>query len=129
MHSLCFWLFEIGNSPRNDAQHVVRADARDSAPCFLLRPWRARHNSALELTGDRLEVNGRKYEIVRGSDVDRDGVYVELNDVTDQETKFLLEIFHSDSTGQEVLYAEKTEIPLEVLQAVLEVASQWLKPK
>lgn len=76
-----------------------------------------------------MEKNGRKYEILRCSDVQRDGVYVELNDVTDGEIKFLLEVFHSDSTGEEVLYSEKAAIPLEILREVLDVADEWLKPK
>lgn len=76
-----------------------------------------------------MEKNGRKYEILRCSDVQRDGVYVELNDVTDGEIKFLLEIFHSDSTGEEVFYSEKAVIPLEILREVLDVADEWLKPK
>jgi hypothetical protein len=76
-----------------------------------------------------IEKNGRKYEILRCSDVIRDGAFVELNDITDGEMRFLLEIFHSDSTGEEVFFSEKTEIPLGVLREVLGVADQWLKPK
>ena len=74
-------------------------------------------------------VNGRQYEILKGSDLQRDGAFVELNDVTDSEKKFLLEVFHTDSTGEEVFYTEKTEIPLQVLKAVMDATNQWLKEK
>ena len=76
----------------------------------------------------KIEARGRKYEILKGSDIDRDGVYVELNDITGDETVFLLEIFHSDESGDELLNSEKSTIPFEVLKQVIEVADKWLKP-
>ena len=43
-----------------------------------------------------IERNGRRYELLRGSDVRHDTVYLELNDVTNGES-------------QTVLFGEKTE--------------------
>lgn len=76
-----------------------------------------------------IESQGRRYEIMKGSDVQRDGVYVDLTDITDENDKeYIMEIFHSDENGLEIFSSEKTEIPYEVLLKVIEISNQWLKP-
>jgi len=77
-----------------------------------------------------LQARGKQYEIIKGSDVLRDGVYVELSDITDKDNrKYLLEIFHSDANGTELFSSEKMEIPYNILLETIKLAEKWLDPE
>ena len=77
-----------------------------------------------------LRSQGRRYEIIKGSDVQRDGVYVELSDITEEDKRlYLLTIFHSDENGTELFSTEKLEIPYSILLETIKVADKWLNPQ
>jgi hypothetical protein len=68
------------------------------------------------------EYGGRTYEIVFGSDVVRDGVFLELTDWTGAEPKIILEAFWSDAIGTFTVYACCTDLPFVVLDHFVQEA-------
>ena len=74
------------------------------------------------------KVSGREFSIIKGSDVGRDGVYVELNEIISGEEKWLFERFYFDETRIKECSFEKGDIPFEALAKLLEVADEWLEP-
>lgn len=59
--------------------------------------------------------DSKEYHAVRGSDVDRDGMYIEVGD-TPNVIDPMLEIFYSDVTHQMSVNLFKPDIPLEVVE-------------
>lgn len=57
------------------------------------------------------EYKGRSYEILFGSDIQRDCVYLELSDRTKEPFEVLAEIIHYDEIGKVVFSCYKEEIP------------------
>lgn len=66
--------------------------------------------------GVKREFEGRRYEILFGSDVLRDGVYLELSDRTDEVAVALAEVFYFDELGKAVFSAFKEDVPLELIE-------------
>jgi hypothetical protein len=73
-----------------------------------------------------VEFAGRRYALVRGSDVDRDGMYLEATDVADSEVA--LEIFYSDTTHEMSLTATKKGLPLALVEWMIGEAKRQLPP-
>ena len=66
------------------------------------------------------------YRAVRGSDVRRDGMYLELIEPeTDDE---IAEIFYADKDGKMVISVFKQDVPLEVIEAFIAKAKHDLPP-
>ena len=61
-----------------------------------------------------LTVENRKFELVRGSDIDRDGMYLEMSEVGGGAG--VAEIFYSDQTRKFVLNTFGNDIPLEAIE-------------
>jgi len=61
--------------------------------------------------------------IVLGSDIRRDGMYLELTDLQDG---FLPEAFRSDVTGNVVLTVSQNPLPLNLVQRFLEIVKERL---
>ncbi len=72
-----------------------------------------------------IEIGGRNYQCVRGSDVDRDGMYLELSD---PDSHVLAEIFYSDKTNSMTVTAYEQNIPLDVLEWFIAAAKTDLLP-
>jgi hypothetical protein len=71
------------------------------------------------------EYEGRKYEIIFGSDVQRDGVFLELSDRTEETNKVIAEVFHYDEIGKVVFNGYKEEIPYQLIKWLMdEVAKE-----
>jgi hypothetical protein len=69
---------------------------------------------------------GVSYQCVLGSDLDRDGMYLELSEVVTGE--IVAEIFYSDQTHQMVLNAFKKALPLELVEWLVGQAKTDLPP-
>ncbi len=67
------------------------------------------------------EHKGREYSCLLGSDVIRDGMYIEVNDGS-SETNPLIEIFYSDVTHETTMTLLKPDVPLEVIEWAIAVA-------
>lgn len=66
------------------------------------------------------------YKSVRGSDVARDGMYLELLTPDDQ---LVLEIFYSDSTGKMSVTLYQESVPVEAIEAFIPYAKWALTPR
>lgn len=75
-----------------------------------------------------IEHNGQSYGVVRGSDVQRDGMFLELWSANHPE-KQLCEVFYSDVTHAMAFACfDKEDIPLEVLEEYLRQSRYLLTP-
>jgi hypothetical protein len=77
---------------------------------------------------DDIQINGRRYEIVIGTDVARpearDGAFVEMWALDSPDTKFVLQAFRWNKTGAITSSAFRRDVPLEVLKYFLQVAEE-----
>lgn len=68
---------------------------------------------------------GKEYRYIMGSDVIRDGMYIEVSDQPDN-ADAVIEIFFSDISYDMVVTLFKPNVPLEVLEWAISVARQRL---
>ena len=82
------------------------------------------------ITALSLTVGDQLYAAEIGSDVGRDGMYVEISDRPRAEgwTR-ILEVFYSDVTHKMVVNSFAQAIPLEVFEWAFEIAHERLPPK
>ena len=72
-----------------------------------------------------VELAGRTYAATIGSDVQRDGMYLEL---ADQDGHIVGEIFFSDVDGKMTVILCQPEVPLEVVEWMIATAKVRLPP-
>ncbi|HGI5213075.1 TPA: hypothetical protein ACJTPC_001084 [Providencia alcalifaciens] len=69
-----------------------------------------------------------EYEFGRGSDIVRDGMYLELTMANTDPVLQLAEVFYSDVTHQFTLTCFEPNIPLEIIETLIEQAKKLLPP-
>jgi len=74
-----------------------------------------------------LTFGDRRFDAVRGSDVVRDGMYLELSE--DGGKQGIAEVFFSDETGEFVLNTFGNDVPLEAIEWLVSEARVSLPPK
>lgn len=74
-----------------------------------------------------IEISGRCYSYVIGSDLTRDGMYLELSDET-EESSIILEIFYSDQNRTMTMSTFCEGIAIEVIDWALQQARVRLPP-
>jgi hypothetical protein len=74
------------------------------------------------------EIAGRMYICVRCSDLDRDGMYLELSEIAGAETRNAMEIFYSDVTGGMTMRLFQDAVPLPAVEWMIASAKEWLPP-
>ncbi|MEY1161169.1 hypothetical protein [Providencia manganoxydans] len=72
--------------------------------------------------------NDTEYELTRGSDIVRDGMFLELTVANTNPILQLAEVFYSDVTHQFTLTCFEPNIPLEVIETLIEQAKKLLIP-
>ena len=70
--------------------------------------------------------SGDEYEWTRGSDVDRDGMYLEVS--SRRTGELLAEVFYSDQTGKMTLTVFDINLPLPVVGDLVARAKELLPP-
>ena len=75
-----------------------------------------------------IERSGHRYHMIMGSDLERDGMFLEL--VVDSRSEApLLEMFYSDATGTFTLNSlQRASIPLEIVEHFILEAHRCLPP-
>ena len=68
---------------------------------------------------------GHTYTYVIGSDIDRDGMYVEVTSDADA-VNSLLEIFYSDITHNMSITLHRPDLPLEVIEWAISIAKETI---
>jgi hypothetical protein len=66
------------------------------------------------------------YRAVRGSDIRRDGMYLEL--IEPETGDEIAEVFYADEDGKIVISVFKQDVPLEVIEAFIAKAKHDLPP-
>ncbi|TPJ77031.1 hypothetical protein [Mesorhizobium sp. B2-6-2] len=72
-----------------------------------------------------IEFAGKSYEATIGSDLQRDGMYLEL---ADQDQRVVGEIFFSDVDGKMTVTLFQPEVPLEMIEWMIATARVRLPP-
>jgi len=75
-----------------------------------------------------MQVNGVGYQFVRGSDVIRDGMYIEVSIEGSSPLLILAEVFYSDQTAAFTLSCFEENIPLDVVEELINIAKKHLPP-
>ncbi len=75
-----------------------------------------------------IEHNGVEYWTQIGSDIIRDGMYLEVGSGPDK-TGEILEVFYSDVTNEMSLTLHVPDVPLAVVESALAVARARLPPR
>lgn len=75
-----------------------------------------------------LKHDGQKYTSRVGSDISRDGMYVEVRDTLDG-FKEILEIFYSDVGGKMSVTLYRADVPLEIVEWAIAIARERLPVK
>jgi hypothetical protein len=73
-------------------------------------------------------LGGRSYELIRASDVGRDGLGLELWDVTGGANEQVLEAFYFDTDGSTTLSAYREDLPLDLVEWFTRKARELLPP-
>ena len=69
-----------------------------------------------------------QYEMRRGSDVLRDGMYLELSIRGSSPLRLVAEVFYSDITHEYFVTCYEENIPLEILENLISQAKKSLPP-
>lgn len=72
-------------------------------------------------------LKGHTYKLLIGSDIIRDGMYLEVENPVD-DVNPLFDIFYSDQTDELFITAFKENIPLEVMEWAISIAKLRLVP-
>jgi hypothetical protein len=72
----------------------------------------------------QFECRERAYSGLIGSDIERDGMYLEITDVADHTV--VLEVFFSDRASRLTLTAFRPDVPLELVEWAIQMAKQRL---
>jgi hypothetical protein len=75
-----------------------------------------------------VEFRGRRYRTTLCSDVTADGMYLEVNDMTDETQPAVADVFYSDQTHDMVFSAYRENIPLELVEWLIREAKSVLPP-
>ncbi|MEY9325459.1 hypothetical protein [Sinorhizobium fredii] len=73
-----------------------------------------------------IEIEARRFTLERGSDIQRDGMYLELSDADTR--KVVAEVFYSDEAGRMSFTAYEGDLPLEAVELLIERGKQLLSP-
>ncbi|MEO1151196.1 MAG: hypothetical protein AAFW83_09445 [Pseudomonadota bacterium] len=75
-----------------------------------------------------LKRKDKEYRYIRGSDVVRDGMYIEVSD-QQNEAEAIIEIFYSDVSHEMSVTLFKPDVPLELIEWAISVARKRLPVK
>jgi hypothetical protein len=73
-----------------------------------------------------VEIDGQTYAVIRGSDVDRDGMYLELT--RDGQQGEVAEVFYADETGEFSLTTFGNAVPLAAIEWLIDRSRALLPP-
>lgn len=72
---------------------------------------------------------GRRYTCTLASDVERDGMGLEVSDASEPPPSVVLEAFYSDRTGEMSFTAHRPQLPLEMIEWFVKLARERLPPR
>lgn len=69
-----------------------------------------------------------KYKLTRGSDIIRDGMFLELTEAGTSPVRQIAEVFYSDITHEFFLTCYEQNVPLEAIEKLISEAKKSLPP-
>ena len=83
---------------------------------------------SLSFNGKIVNIAGSKYSFTRGSDVVRDGMFLEAELLEGEKRRAIAEVFYSDDTGKFVVSCFEENIPMELIEYLVAEGRQCLPP-
>ena len=71
----------------------------------------------------------KQYSFTRGSDVLRDGMFLEADVVDESAKRTAAEVFYSDQTSQFFLTCFEENVPLDLIEYLIAAGRRWLPPR
>ncbi len=104
-----------------------------SVPLAVIEPTNREATGALISTvnchgGVRMRVGDMEYKFTMGSDIGRDGMYVEATVENTPPQRTVAEIFYSDATENLFLSCFEEHVPLELIEQLIEDGKRSLPP-
>jgi hypothetical protein len=87
-----------------------------------------RSTPALSLVGTLVNIAGADYCFTRGSDVVRDGMFLEAEIVGASTRRTVAEVFYSDETGRFFVSCFVEAVPLELIEYLIAEGRKRLPP-
>ena len=75
-----------------------------------------------------MNIAGVEYSFTRGSDVVRDGMFVEADVIGAPKRRTVAEVFYSDETGQYFVSCFEEGVPVELIEYLISEGRQLLPP-
>ena len=75
-----------------------------------------------------MNIAGSEYQLTRGSDAARDGMFLEAELLQGKERRVLAEVFYSDATDKFVVSCFEEKVPMELIEYLVAKARQCLPP-
>ena len=75
-----------------------------------------------------MNISGTEYSFTRGSDVVRDGMFLEADVAGAQKRRTVAEVFYSDETGRFLVTCFEESVPVELIEFHLAEARRCLPP-
>ena len=76
-----------------------------------------------------IEIRDRRYTSLLCSDVTADGMYLEIREVTDEGERAVADVFYSDQSHDMVFTAYRENIPLKLVEWLIQKAKTDLPPR
>ncbi|QBH97706.1 hypothetical protein EKN56_15615 [Limnobaculum zhutongyuii] len=73
-------------------------------------------------------INNIEYQFIRGSDVQRDGMYLEVNIANSNPLIQVAEVFYSDITSEFTFNCWESNVPLEIIETLIRQSKLLLPP-
>ena len=75
-----------------------------------------------------MNIAGSEHHLTHGSDVVREGMFLEAELLEGEKRRVLAEVFYSDATGKFVVSCFKENIPMELIEYLVAEGRQCLPP-
>jgi hypothetical protein len=75
-----------------------------------------------------VNIAGAEYHLTRGSDVVRDGMFLEAELLEGEKRRVLVEVFYSDATGKFVVSCFEENVPMELIEYLVAEGRKCLPP-
>ena len=78
--------------------------------------------------GTSVNIAGAEYSVTRGSDIVRDGMFLEAEISGSSKRRTVAEVFYSDETGQFFVSCFEEGVPLELIEYLIAEGRKCLPP-
>jgi hypothetical protein len=75
-----------------------------------------------------VNIAGSEYRLTRGSDIVRDGMFIEADVLGSEQPRTVVEVFYSDKTGKFFVSCFEENVPVELVEYLIAEGRKCLPP-